>query len=97
MLCFHIQEEVKNHTKRFLAGSDTREYGGFKNAPTDRRVDVATVSSPAATDVATKAAVTNVEIAEEIVGTESADMCHNFHKKNTKENHGELQSSENWM
>lgn len=48
------------------------------------------MSSPAATDVATKVAVTNVEIAEETVGTESADMCHNFHKKNTKENHGEL-------
>lgn len=48
------------------------------------------MSSPAATDVATKVAVTNVEIAEETVGTESADMCHNFCKKNTKENHGEL-------
>lgn len=60
-------------TKRFLAGSEINEKDDFDSAPADRRLAVETVSNPATEVVAQKVAVTNAEITQEIIGTESAD------------------------
>lgn len=64
------------HTKRFLVGSDVKDEDGLKNAPADRRLEVETVSNPAATDVTPKEIVENRETIIDIKGIESAEKLH---------------------
>lgn len=59
-------------TKRFLAGSDVIKELGLEYAPTDWRLAVETVRSPAAKHVTTNAAVAKMESTSDIVGTVSA-------------------------
>ena len=63
---------VRYHTKRTLAGSDDKDEDGLENAPTDWRLAVDMMRSPAVKQVNKKAAVAKAEITEEITGIVSA-------------------------
>lgn len=68
----------KLHTKMFLVGLYVREEDDLMNTPSDWRLAVDTVSSPAARDVAVNEAIVKIEMTVDIVGIESAHFVHNI-------------------
>lgn len=71
-----------NHTKRILVGSEVRFEDCLENALAASRLAVDAVSNPAASVVIKNQAVANVEITNDILGTESET-----HEKNEMMNY----------
>lgn len=65
-------------TKIFLVGLYVREEDDLTNTPSDWRLAVDTVSSPATRDVAANEAIAKIETTLDIVGIESAYFVHNI-------------------